>query len=89
VFVRGSAYLLENPFLAILTTGVGLLLVVMVLPGGIGRMLYNTRDRYLRWVARRNDLVVPSLLADVRVDEPQPVLDLRDEVTETIDEVVA
>lgn len=89
VFVRGSAYLLENPFLATLTTGVGLLLVVMVLPGGLGRLIYNTRDAYLRWVARRHDLVVPSLVADVRVDEPQPVLDLRDEAVEELVEEIA
>jgi branched-chain amino acid transport system permease protein len=89
VFVRGSAYLLSNPFLAILTTGVGLLVVVMVLPGGIGRVLYSTRDRYLRWVARRHELVVPSLLADVRVEEPKAVLDLRDQVVEELVEDIA
>lgn len=90
VFVRGSAYLLENPFLAILTTGAGLLFVVMALPGGLGRLLYDGRDRYLRFVARRNAIVVPSLLADTRVeDEPQAVLDLRDDVIDEVMEEIA
>jgi branched-chain amino acid transport system permease protein len=81
VFVRGSAYLLNNQFLATLTTGVGLLFVLLALPGGLGRVLFNVRDAYLRRVASRRGLVVPSLLADVRVVEEPDVLDLREEVT--------
>jgi hypothetical protein len=30
-------------------------------------LLYKARDAYLRWVARRHGLVVPSLVADRRV----------------------
>ena len=33
--------------------------------------MYGLRDRYLRWVARRNDLYVPSLLADVRLTDEE------------------
>lgn len=82
LFVRGSAYLLSNPFFATLTTGVGLLVVLLMLPGGLGRVLFNVRDAYLRRVAARRGIVVPSLLADVRTAaEPEPtVLDLREEV---------
>ena len=31
-------------------------------------MLLNVRDRYLRWVANRRQIVVPSLVADKRVE---------------------
>jgi branched-chain amino acid transport system permease protein len=50
-------------------TGAGLLVVLLVLPGGLGQLLFNARDRYLRWVAKRHDLLVPSLVADKRVDD--------------------
>ena len=46
--------------------GVGLLLVLYFLPGGFGQIMFWTRDRYLRWVADRHDIVVPSLIADKR-----------------------
>jgi branched-chain amino acid transport system permease protein len=60
-----------------LATGVGLLLVLLVFPSGFGGVLADLRDGALRKVATRRGLVVPSLLADVRVeeqvlDEPPP-----------------
>jgi branched-chain amino acid transport system permease protein len=50
-------------------TGVGLLVVLYAFPGGIGQVLFAIRDRYLRWVANRHDLLVPSLVADKRVED--------------------
>ena len=50
-------------------TGAGLLVVLLIIPGGFGQVMLNVRDRYLRWVAKRRNLLVPSLLADRRVDE--------------------
>jgi hypothetical protein len=47
------------------------LVVLWVLPGGLGGLFYRLRDHGLRWVARRRGLVVPSLLADVRVVEQE------------------
>jgi branched-chain amino acid transport system permease protein len=49
-------------------TGTGLLVVLYALPGGFGQVIMSTRDRYLRWVARRRDILVPSLVADRRTD---------------------
>jgi hypothetical protein len=40
----------------------------MFFPGGIGELVFRVRDRYLRWVATRLKIVVPSLLADRRVE---------------------
>jgi branched-chain amino acid transport system permease protein len=70
-YVRGTQYFLpaEWQFLA---TGAGLLLVLMIFPGGLGAALYEIRDWYLRRVAARRHLIVASLLADQRV-EPEPV----------------
>jgi branched-chain amino acid transport system permease protein len=52
-----------------LGSGVGVLLVLLVLPGGLGGLVYEIRDNLLRRVARAKGIVVPSLLADVRVED--------------------
>ncbi len=49
-------------------TGTGLLFILYFLPGGLWQLVHRVRDGYLRWVANRNGLVVPSLVADKRVD---------------------
>src|SRR3954453_13413333 len=51
----------------LLLTGTGLLVVLYALPGGFGQLLLGVRDRYLRWVAARRGILVPSLVADKRV----------------------
>lgn len=67
-YVRGADFFLplEWQFLA---TGAGLLLVLLVFPSGFAGVLADLRDGYLRKVADRRGLVVPSLLADVRVED--------------------
>ena len=60
---------LEWQFLA---SGIGVLLVLMLLPSGLGGLLYALRDHALRWVAGRRGLLVPSLLADRREEPPEP-----------------
>jgi len=44
------------------------------MPGGLGEAVFRARDTLLRAIAKRKGLVVPSLLADVRVadDETTP-----------------
>jgi branched-chain amino acid transport system permease protein len=70
-YVWGTQYFLPGQW-TFLATGAGLLLILMVLPGGLGAVLYDVRDWLLRQVAKRRGLVVPSLVADVRVEEPVP-----------------
>jgi branched-chain amino acid transport system permease protein len=62
-----------------LATGVGLLLVLLIFPSGLGGVLADVRDAALRRVAKRRHLVVPSLLADVRVEEAEAPLEMVDE----------
>lgn len=45
-----------QPFVALLGTGLGGLVVLTILPGGLGGLVYTGRDRALRWVARRRGL---------------------------------
>jgi branched-chain amino acid transport system permease protein len=68
VYVQGGDFFLplEWQFLA---SGAGLLLILLVFPAGLGAVLAELRDMALRRVARRRGLVVPSLVADVRVPD--------------------
>jgi branched-chain amino acid transport system permease protein len=62
-YVWGTTYFLPGQW-QFLATGAGLLLILMILPGGIGAVLYDTRDWLLRQVAQRRHILVPSLVAD-------------------------
>jgi branched-chain amino acid transport system permease protein len=45
-------------------SGIVALYVLIAFPGGIGQFFYGLRDRVLRLVASRRDILVPSLVAD-------------------------
>jgi branched-chain amino acid transport system permease protein len=55
-------------YLSVLGTGAGVLLLLLFFPGGLIDAVYRLRDRVLRRIARRHDLIVPSLLADRLAD---------------------
>jgi hypothetical protein len=86
VYAQGADFFLPLDW-QFLASGVGLLLILLVFPSGLGGIIADVRDGALRWVARRRKLVVPSLVADVRVEddllsmvpqdtiEPAPVAD--------------
>jgi branched-chain amino acid transport system permease protein len=63
-FVVGTSYFV--PELKFFVTGAGALLTLMVLPGGVGGLVYQGRDGILRRVAARRKVLVPSLVADAR-----------------------
>lgn len=69
-YIRGVAWFV--PDLAFFASGIGMMVVLMVLPGGLGSLFDRGRDRFLRWVADRNGLLVPSLNADALEAEPIP-----------------
>ena len=75
--------------MSLLGTGVGLVIILIFRPGGIGSVLFQARDRLLRELAKRRGIIVPSLVADAAqgpvesnsvdvtdssVDPPQPML---------------
>ena len=68
LYVLGSQWFLPLQW-QFLASGVGILLVLMLLPSGLGGLLFTVRDHALRWLAARKSLVVPSLVAD-RDDSP-------------------
>ena len=65
LFRSGIPFLFNgNQTLRLLTSSVGLLFLLLFIPGGLSELFYKNRDAFLRWVAKRNDLHVPSLVAD-------------------------
>lgn len=64
--------------LRLLVTGTGLLVVLYVLPGGLGQAVFALRDRILRRIANRRGILVPSLVADRRAVEEEQHADQTD-----------
>ncbi len=91
LFIEGLEYFRSSfpdaiqDVLFLLTTGVGLMVVLLFLPGGFSQLYYDGRDRILRRIAERRGIHVPSLIADSRQEGggPEPTLDLVDAVGET------
>jgi len=85
-FVNYSSFTRE-PLSQFLASGVGVLIILLVFPAGLGGAVYNLRDAILRTFARRRGIIVPSLLADVRIEditEEQPVIGDAAVVHETV-----
>ena len=68
---RGAEFFLAEQY-ALIASGAGILVLLLVLPEGLGGGLYRLRDLALRRIATRRGLVVPSLLADRRGADVEP-----------------
>ena len=68
LYVFGTQYFLSGGY-SFLASGAGILLLLLFFPEGLGGLAYRLRDTWLRRVAANRGLVVPSLLADVRVPD--------------------
>jgi len=71
VVLRSAQYLIGGG-LQLIVTGTGVLLLLLVFPGGLGQLVQRVRDSLLRLVARRRSIEVPSLVADRRVSAEDP-----------------
>jgi branched-chain amino acid transport system permease protein len=93
VFVQ-AIYLFGDPRvdgMSLLITGPGLLLILYFLPGGFAQLGFGLRDRYLRAVAERKGIHVPSLVADRRIEtgeDQQHVLEDAEHAMEEHDDLV-
>lgn len=67
LYLQGGRHFLPDR-LELLPTAVGVLIVLMALPGGLADLLIRLRDAFLRRLARRRGIIVPSLIADTTDD---------------------
>jgi branched-chain amino acid transport system permease protein len=67
VYVRTIQFYLPSEY-QFLATGFGMLVLLLVFPGGLGEIIFRVRDRLLRRFADKQEIVVPSLVADKRVE---------------------
>ncbi|HXA43100.1 MAG TPA: hypothetical protein VNV65_09350 [Candidatus Solibacter sp.] len=65
---NGALLLFSDPAIAFFGTGAGVLVILMLFPGGLAALYYQMRDAMLRRVAVRRRIYVPSLTTDLRVD---------------------
>ena len=68
-----------------LATGAGVLIVLLVIPGGIGAALGDARNEGLRWYARRKGIRVPSLVADTRVIDAEVAPEAKEAFIEALE----
>lgn len=71
VYLQGGNFFLSD-WWRLLPTAVGVLGVLLILPGGLADLVYRLRDAFLRQFAQDRGLVVPSLLADEATDLDVP-----------------
>jgi ABC-type branched-subunit amino acid transport system permease subunit len=74
--VIGIDRLVDVAYVRLLTTSIGLLLLLLYLPGGLGQLLYAARDRLLERVGRRAGIDVDEAeqVAEVEPSEVVPAL---------------
>lgn len=67
-YVGLNNFFLTNPLSRQLTTSLGLLILLLVSPGGLAGLFYQARDGILRIIAARRQIIVPSLFEDFDPD---------------------
>lgn len=65
IYVWGTQYFLTGGW-AFVASGGGVLILLMILPEGLGGLIYMIRDRLLRHIARSRQMEVPGLMSRAR-----------------------
>jgi ABC-type branched-subunit amino acid transport system permease subunit len=85
LYLEASYRFIPDAWGRLLSNSLGVLLMLMILPTGLGGLVYRIRDAALRWVAHRRGLVVPSLVETAAVAEvpvPEALPEREDETVE-------
>jgi branched-chain amino acid transport system permease protein len=73
IVVRTAQYLLPA-WVAFFGTGVGLLVVLLVFPGGLGEVMFRVRYRMAAWLGRRRGVLLPPSQPE-HEHEGEPLMD--------------
>lgn len=82
IYVESATYFLSGAA-QLVATGGGLLVLLMVVPGGLGEIVFAIRDRLLASVARRHGLVVDPALEPVARRDERLLSDIPEETAGT------
>jgi hypothetical protein len=87
VIILDSVKLFGSQNFSFLASGFGILIILLFLPGGFAEGFFKMRDNFLRWVANRNDILVPSLVADRRVEPEEAEKSVIEAAEQHVEEV--
>jgi hypothetical protein len=54
IYLKGGEWFITNADWRVLTSGAGVLLVLLILPGGLGGLVNTLREKYVRWCVERD-----------------------------------
>jgi len=66
IYLGAVSIFIKGALGQLLASGVGVLIVLLAYPSGLGGLLYSVRDAWLRRIAMREKIYERSLLGDVR-----------------------
>jgi branched-chain amino acid transport system permease protein len=73
IYLQGIRWFLPTEW-QFLASGLGVLLVLLILPSGLGSLFFRLRDHWLQWVADRHGIDAPGLTretpAEIAEEEP-------------------
>jgi branched-chain amino acid transport system permease protein len=54
IYLKGGEWFITDADWRVLTSGAGVLLVLLILPGGLGGLINTLREKYVRWCVERD-----------------------------------
>jgi hypothetical protein len=54
VFLRGSEWFITSPEWRLLSSAIGVLIVLLIIPGGLASLVIKVRDRLVTLIVKRN-----------------------------------
>ena len=67
VFLRGSEWFITSPEWRLLSSAIGVLIVLLIIPGGLASLVIKVRDRFVTLIVERDARRRTEPAADVEV----------------------
>ena len=79
VFLRGSEWFITSPEWRLLSSAIGVLMVLLIIPGGLASLVIKIRDRFVTLIVdRRSKASIESLPTATVTDDVEAVEQLAD-----------